>query len=54
MINNKDKDVYCELARSLENDLIKIGECPTQRLVLGKPFPFVLSPRDGEVNNILL
>lgn len=37
----------CELGRSLENDMVEIGVIDESQIVLGKPFPLVLTPREG-------
>ena len=45
----------CDVAKSLENDIVKIGQLDDQKLVLGKPFPLTLVPAENtHVNFILL
>ena len=45
----------CDVAKSLENGVGKIGTIPEQQTVLGKPFPLVISPSsDDKINFIQL
>ena len=43
----------CDLAKSLETDLVKIGHIDEEREVLGKPFPLTLVPADGAKVNFI-
>lgn len=43
----------CDVARSLETSLVKFGTIPEQKEVLGKPFPLVLVPAEGEKVNFI-
>ena len=42
-----------ELFLSLENDLIQVGTMEGQTTVYVKPFPLVLTPRDGKKLNFV-
>ena len=44
--------VLCDVAKSLENDLVKVGNIPEMQIVLGKPFPLVLMPVSERINFI--
>lgn len=44
----------CELAKSLESPIVKIGQDESQKINYGKPFPLVLVPADTKVNFISL
>jgi len=54
MENKESKGEVCDVAKSLENDLVKIGDIPEMTAVLGKPFPLVLTPRSEKVNFVQL
>ena len=49
-----EASALCEVAQSLENDLIQIGSIPEMQTVLGKPFPLVLESRSEKMNFIQL
>ena len=42
----------CEVAKSLENDLIQVGSIPEMQTILGKPFPLILEPKSEKLNFI--
>jgi len=42
----------CDVAKSLENDLICIGSIPEMQTVLGKPFPLVIQCKTETLNFI--
>ena len=42
-----------ELFLSLENELIQVGTLDGQTTVYGKPFPLVLTPREGQKLNFV-
>ena len=46
-------DNFCDVAKSLETNLVKFGTIPEQKNVLGKPFPLVLVPVEGEKVNFI-
>jgi hypothetical protein len=43
----------CDLAKSLESDIVKIGHIDEEREVLGKPFPLTLVPADSTKVNFV-
>ena len=43
----------CEVAKALINGVVKVGTMEAQQTVLGKPFPLVLVPVDGERVNFI-
>ena len=46
--------IICDIAKSLETDLVKIGSIPEMQDILGKPFPLVLEPKSEKLNFIQL
>jgi hypothetical protein len=50
----KSYGTLCDLAKSLETDLVKIGHIDEEREVLGKPFPLTLVPATGKCNFVQL
>jgi hypothetical protein len=42
----------CDVAKSLENDLIKIGSIPEMQIILGKPFPLIIEAKSEKMNFI--
>lgn len=52
-MEGKSFGTLCDVAKSLETDLIKIGHIDEEREVLGKPFPLTFVPKaDTTVNYI--
>ena len=47
------KGELCDVARSLETELVKIGAIEESQEIFGKPFPLVLVPRGGEHVNFV-
>ena len=43
----------CDVAKSLETDLIGFGHEEEGRIVLGKPFPLVIAPKNGQKLNFV-
>jgi len=48
------KGTICEIAKSLEDNLVRIGDIEESREILGKPFPLVLEPRESKMNFVQL
>ena len=51
---DSSKGQLCDLAKSLNTDLVRIGTIPEQQEILGKPFPLVLEPVSAGTNFVQL
>lgn len=47
------KGELCDVAKSLISDLVTIGMIQESQVVLGKPFPLVLVPKNADIGEKL-